>query len=131
MKIKFRNIALFILLEHLSLYILLMVLNKQTALLGIYKIRTSKDLFAYLLYFGLMPLISFILLSIPLYNLFKIRSKFFFIIVLLLIMAGDFLLYGYLATPGNYYYSLYKVIFGLIIFFILFRKETPFLPSNT
>lgn len=126
MKTNFRNFASYFFLEHLSLYILLMIIQKQTVLFEFYKISTFEDLFYFVYLFGAMPTLSFILFSIPLYNIFRIENKLLFTISLSSVFIVESLLYSYLASPGNYNYGFYKMIFGISIMTIMFYKSTPF-----
>ncbi len=103
-----------------------MIIQKQTVLLEFYKISTFEGLFYFVYLFGAMPTLSFILFSIPLYNILKIKSKILFLIALLGVFLLESLVYSYLASPSDYTYAFYKMFFGVVIMTIMFYKSTPF-----
>lgn len=91
-------------------------------LVDINSIKSGEDLFFYLWMFISLPALCAILLSVPLYYAFKVSKVIYFLLLLSIIFALEYLLYTYMASQLDLMNGLINEVIGVLLLFLLFYK---------
>jgi hypothetical protein len=86
-------------------------------------IRDGSDLFYYLWLLLSFPLLAIIALGVPVYYSFRIKYILLFFLIVLALLAGEYFLYTYLASPLDLTNGLYNAFFTILFFGLFFYKE--------
>jgi hypothetical protein len=122
-KPTFSKILLYIFVKYLFFYIFMMFKNENYALVSFGQLESFQDIFYFLFIFLSLPIINSFVLSLPLYNVFKIKNIYYFSITVLLILAVEYILYTYLASQANLWNGIYNGIISLLFFSLFFFKS--------
>lgn len=123
MKPKALNISTYILLKYFILYVVLMIKNENYFFLKVNNISSGEDLFYYLWLLLSLPILFIILLTAPLYFIFKIKSKKWFMLLISFLFIFEFFIYTTLASSSNYFNGVYNFVIGTLLLFLFFHKS--------
>lgn len=120
----FLNITVFIFVKYLLIYLIFMVATNNYKLLQIGNIKNGQDLFYYLWLVLFIPIVDFIIFSVPYFLSFKSKSRSLFICSVLLITVCEYFVYVYFTSQKILdIKGLWISVISLIIYFILFYKK--------
>lgn len=122
-KPTFSKILIYIFVKYLFFYIFMMFKNENYALVSFGQLESFQDVFYFLFIFLSLPLINSFVLSLPLYNVFKIKNIYYFSIAVLLILAIEYILYTYLASQADLWNGIYNGIISLLFLSLFFFKS--------
>ena len=125
MNFKIVNIIFYICIKYIVFYIVLMIKDGNYKLLDFGSLKTGGDWFYHLWVVLFMPVLSLLVMTVPLYYSFKIKNLFYFISVLIFIFFIEYVLYTYFASQANYINGLINLIIGVCFLFMLFAKSMP------
>ena len=123
MKISIRKILLFMMLKYLVFYIFMMFKNSNYALIEIGDLNSFGDIFYYLWIFLFLPIVCFVLFSVPIYYSFSKRNLNFFLLINAGILIAEYILYTFLASESNLFNGMFNAIISLLCFPVIFWKE--------
>jgi hypothetical protein len=101
----------------------MMFKNENYALVSFGQLESFQDVFYFLFIFLSLPIINSFVLSLPLYNVFKIKNIYYFSIAVLLILAIEYILYTYLASQADLWNGIYNGIISLLFLSLFFFKS--------
>jgi hypothetical protein len=90
-------------------------------------IRDASDLFYYLWLLLSLPVLAIMTFGVPLYYSFGVKSILLFFLIVLLLIAGEYFLYTYLASSLDFTNALYNALFTILFFGLFFYKEIRFM----
>ncbi len=122
-KPTFSKILIYIFVKYLFFYIFMMFKNENYALVSFGQLESFQDVFYFLFIFLSLPIINSFVLSLPLYNVFKIKNIYYFSIAVLLILAIEYILYTYLASQADLWNGIYNGIISLLFLSLFFFKS--------
>lgn len=122
-KISIQKIFVFMFVKYFIFYIYMMIKTNNYTLIEFNNINSTDDLIYYLLLFLPLPILSFILFTVPIKLAFNSIHflKFFLIIIFIFFVEG--IIYTYLASQTNYLNGLFNFVISIITLFILFYSE--------
>ncbi len=118
------KIILYIFLKYTLLYLLLMVIWDNGALIKYGTINDLKGWFSYLCIYYLVPTFSLILLSWLLYFSLTMNSLSALIVLFSIYILADYLMFVYLV--GNSFihiHGFYSILIGTTLFLAMFHKR--------
>lgn len=116
------NIVIYFFLKYFIFYLFMMFKTDIYTLVDINSIKSGEDLFFYLWMFLSLPALCAILLSVPLYYAFKVSKVIYFLLLLSIIFALEYLLYTYMASQLDLMNGLINEVIGVLLLFLLFYK---------
>ena len=117
------NIILFFLFKYLLFYVLMMFKNSDFSLIQLSELRNLGDVFYYCWTFLFYPILSIILFSAPIYYALKSKRVIYFILLLSLILATEYVIYTYLDSQLDLLNGVYNGIIGLLVLLLFFSKQ--------
>lgn len=127
----FLIISAYILIKYLAFYVFLMVKNGNYSFLQFGAIKNGEDLFYYLWLLLFMPIICFVLFSVPLYFSFKVKKIVYFMSIISIFLIAEYFLYTYLASTSNLMNGLYNGVISLAFFVLFFYNHISKIMSRT
>jgi hypothetical protein len=128
-KVSLGSIPIFWLLKYCIFYLILMFKNDDYTFIRLDEIKTGTDLLYYLFLFLFMPVISSILLTGPVYLLFKVKKLSYFIALSLFILIAEYCIYTYFASSSDLLNGLYNGIISVLFFLIFYFRRLKNLRS--
>jgi len=115
--------SIFFLVKYFVFYLLLMIKNENTYFLKIGNIKNGVDLFYYLWLLLSLPLISFLILFVPICFTLKVNRRGVFLFLILLILVAEYLVYTYLASSSNLMNGVINGVVSIIFLLVFFYKD--------
>ena len=120
----FRNILLFFFVKYLLFYILLMFKNNDYSLIQLSNLKNFQDVFYYLWIFLFLPVICIILFSAPVYFLFKLKGKVYFMLLMVAFLVAEYFVYVYFTSNKHPDINgIYNEIISLLLLLLFFFKN--------
>lgn len=117
------NILLFWFVKYIIFYVLQMFKNDNYTLLGFSDLKTGEDWFYYLWLFLFLPIVSFIIFTLPMYFSFKAKNGVYFTIIIAVILIVEYILYTGLASQSDLTNGIYNGVISLLLFLLFFFKQ--------
>ncbi len=118
----FLKICFCIFLKYMAFFLFLMFKNKNYYFINP-DIRDGSDLFYYSWLLLSLPLLAIITFGVPVYYSFRIKSALLFLLVVLVLIIGEYFSYTYLASPLDLINGRYNALFTILFFGLFFFKE--------
>lgn len=122
----FLKICICIFLKYMVFFLFLMFKSKNYYFISP-DIRDASDLFYYLWLLLSLPVLAIMTFGVPLYYSFGVKSILLFFLIVLLLIAGEYFLYTYLASSLDFTNALYNALFTILFFGLFFYKEIRFM----
>src|SRR5687767_8450898 len=88
----FKNIILFFFLKYFLFYIFLMLKNNDYTFIQINQLQNDEDVFFYLWLFLFLPVLCTIIFSAPIYFALKLKSMFYFMLLISGVLIAEYFL---------------------------------------
>ena len=111
------------LLKYFVFYVFMMFKNSNFALIKIGDLNSFGNVFYYLLMFLFLPIVCFILFSLPIYYSFSKRNLNIIILVNIGILIAEYIVYTYFASQSDWFNGMFNALISLLCFPLVFRKE--------
>ncbi len=121
-KPSFANLFYFFFIKYLLFYILMMFKNKDFTLIQLNQLRNLSDIFFYLWIFLFLPVVCFIIFSLPIYFIFKLKNAVVFIIFLILVLAAEYVSYTYSASQIDLFNGVYNELLSIVLLIAFYFK---------
>lgn len=119
----YKNIWLFFFVKYLVFYLILMVKNNDFTLIQLSELKTFQDVFYYLWMLLFLPVLGFILFSVPIYYAFKQKRIIYFILFIGLTLVAEYFMYTYFASQLNLVNGVYNGLLSLVFLSLFFFKH--------
>lgn len=120
------NILIFWFVKYLAFYILLMFKNNNYTLIGLSELKSGEDWFYYLWIFLFLPIVCMLIFSAPMYFLFKVKSPIYLVLIIAVILIGEYLFYTWSASQSNLMNGVYNGTISVLFLLLFFYKSiTP------
>ena len=119
MKWKFAKILLYCFLKYILFYLYLAIKNDNFFFFQV----SNMSSFMYWWMFLFLPAVTFIIFSVPIYLLFRIRHSTAFISLLITLLVMEYFLYTYLASQADLMNGLWNEVISAVVFLVVFFKE--------
>jgi hypothetical protein len=115
----FTRIAVYFCVKYFAFYIFLAFKNNNFFFLEISNM--SHFMYWWMLLF--LPFTAFVIFSLPVYLLFRLKRLSLFNFSILLFLVAEYFLYTYLASQADLMNGVYNEIISLLFFVLLFFKQ--------
>ena len=111
------------LLKYIVFYVFMMFKNSNYALIEITDLNSFGDVFYYLWTFLFLPIVCFVLFSVPIYYSFSKKNLNIFILINVGVLVAEYIVYTYFASQSNWFNGMFNAIISLLCFPLIFWKE--------
>lgn len=115
------NILFFWLVKYIVFYVFMSF--KNNVLVSIDDIRRGEDLLYYLWIFSFLPITAILILSAPMYYVFRFQTALSSLLILTITLIAEYLLYTWLASQADLMNGVYNAIISLLVFTLFFFKK--------
>ena len=123
MKASFVKIFLFWLAKYAAFYVFMMFKTGNYAFIKIYEIKNGEDLFYYLWIFLFLPVISFMIFSVPMYFSFRVKNLVYYVLIMVAILGTEYFLYTSLASQADLMNGIYNGIISVLFLLLFFFRH--------
>lgn len=123
MKASFVKIFLFWLAKYAAFYVFMMFKTGNYAFIKIYEIKNGEDLFYYLWIFLFLPVISFMIFSVPMYLSFRVKNLVYYVLIMVAILGTEYFLYTSLASQADLMNGIYNGIISVLFLLLFFFRH--------
>lgn len=117
------NILLFWFVKYIGFYLFLMPKNNNYAFIRVDEINTCEGWGYYLFLFLSLPVLCFIVFSIPMCFLFKTKTPLTFTIIATFVLIIEYSLYTWLASTSDLMNGIYNGIISVLFILIFFFRH--------
>jgi len=123
MKPSFVKIFLFWLAKYVAFYVFMMFKTGNYAFIKIHEIKNGEDLFYYLWIFLFLPVISFMIFSVPMYFSFRVKNLVYYVLIMVAILGTEYFLYTSLASQADLMNGVYNGIISVLFLLLFFFRQ--------
>lgn len=126
-KVSFFNSICYLFVKYAVFFFLLAFINDRFTNAVINNATTSIELIkltiGYVLYILFYMFFIILLFTGPIYLIFRIRSKVYFILSIISFFCIEYFVYTYLSSPSNKVNGVYNLLIGVVVFVLFFRRQ--------
>lgn len=120
---SFLKIFLCLFVKYVVFYTLLAVKNKDYYFFELSSIKDGADLFYYLWILLFLPVINFLIFSVPLFFTLKINKWEPFLLSIMAILVTEYFVYTYTSSTTDLMNGVYNAILSVLFLFLFFGKS--------